>query len=189
MIKADKSHKNLVIDILCQSFDNNKSVNWTIKQDRKRHERIKYLAEYSFETCLLFGAVYLSSDQKACALLLFPEQKKTKLKTILLDLKLAIKSIGVERVLKVLNKETLLKSFHPKKQYVYLWFIGVYPEFQKQGIGSSLLREIIENYRSPICLETSASENVPWYISFGFKVYKELDDFGYKTSLMANNFE
>lgn len=60
----------------------------------------------------------------------------------------------------------------------YLWFIGVDPGVQNQGIGSKLLQEIIDysnNNNRPIYLETSTVKNLPWYEKFGFEVYNEQD--------------
>lgn len=48
MIPADYKDKELVVDILTKSFADNKSVNYIIKQDGKRIERIKNLMRYSF---------------------------------------------------------------------------------------------------------------------------------------------
>ena len=60
----------------------------------------------------------------------------------------------------------------------YLWFIGVDPEHQNEGIGSILLDDIIEDSerkRRPIYLETSTVKNLPWYKKFGFQIYHELN--------------
>jgi hypothetical protein len=180
MIQANPSHKRIVVNIISKSFDDNKSINWIIKQDKKREERIKALAEYSFDICIQFGAVYLSEDKNGCVLLLFPEKKKTNLRTILLDAKLAFNAIGIERALKILNRESKVKHFHPKEPFLYLWFIGVDPKHQGKGCGSRLLEEVIDKYKYQIYLETSTIRNLPWYQKFGFEIYNELNDFGYK---------
>ena len=56
-------NKQLVIDILTSSFDTNKSVNYIVKQDRKRKDRIKDLMNYSFENCHCSGKVYTVACQ------------------------------------------------------------------------------------------------------------------------------
>jgi hypothetical protein len=184
MIQANISHKSIVVDIISKSFDDNKSINWIIKQDKRRESRIKALAEYSFDICLQFGAIYLSDDEKGCVLLLFPEKKKSSLKTMLLDAKLALKAIGIERAIKIMNRESKIHSFHPKEPFLYLWFIGVDPMYQGKGSGSRLLEEVLKKYDKPICLETSTIRNLPWYERFGFEVYQEVNDFGYKLYMM-----
>ena len=97
MFKADKNQKSLVIEILTNSFDNNQSVNYIVKQDIKRKERITSLMDYSFEICYMFGAIYLSDDQKACALVLYPERKVFSFRSLLLDIQLVLNVIGLAK--------------------------------------------------------------------------------------------
>jgi predicted N-acetyltransferase YhbS len=178
VIKAKYTDKNLIVNILASSFDKNKSVNYIIKQDGKRAQRIKRLMEYSFEMCYSFGDVYLSDDKKACALILLPDKKKTNFKSVLLDVKLIITCVGLSKLFKVLNRESKIKEFQTKGLMYYLWFIGVDPNEQNKGIGSALIQEIITEGRSmqrPVCLETSTLKNIPWYEKFGFQIYNELD--------------
>jgi hypothetical protein len=66
MIKANYGDKERIIKILAQSFDDNKSVNYIIPQDKKRKQRIRQLMAYSFDICLQYGKVFLSDDKKAC---------------------------------------------------------------------------------------------------------------------------
>jgi GNAT superfamily N-acetyltransferase len=177
MIKATPNDRALVVNILSQSFDDNQSVNYIVKQDSKRVKRIRVLMDYSFELCLLFGAIYLSNDKKACALILFPDQKRTTLKSILMDLKLILFCVGFSGIQKTLSRESLIKKIQPKEKMSYIWFIGAEKSNQHSGIGSKLLKEIIEEGNSknlPIYLETSTLKNLPWYEQFGFKIYHEL---------------
>lgn len=175
MIIANSNDKSTVVDILCQSFKENNSVNYVVKQDKKREKRIKTLMEYSFELCLRYGKIYINNSKNACALTLFPDQQRT---TIHLDIKLILKSIGISRVVKVLNRNSKIKKHYPQQPIIYLWFIGVNPEEQNKGVGSQLLSEIImesESTQKPIYLETSMPENLPFYKRFGFTVYNELN--------------
>lgn len=186
MIKADKNHKSHVIEILTNSFEDNQSVNYIVKQDSKRKDRIRALMDYSFEICYMFGAVYLSDDKKACALVLYPDQKKFSIKSTLLDVQLLLNSIGISRAGKAMSRESAIKSNYPNQPIYYLWFLGVLNADQNKGIGSQLLREIIQDSQvqhKPIYLETSTMKNIPWYQKFGFLIYKELD-FGYKLFML-----
>lgn len=178
MKKADYNDKNLAVDILTKSFDTNQSVNYIVKQDHKGIKRVSALMNYSFEVCYLFGDVFLSEDKKGCALVLYPDKKKTTLKSILLDVKLIISCIGIENIKKALARESKIKQLQPKLLMCYLWFIGVDPEYQSKGIGSDLLHDLIEDSvlkERPIYLETSTLKNLPWYKKFGFHIYNELD--------------
>lgn len=179
MLKAQLSDKNAIVDILVESFIDNKSVNYIIPQDAKRIKRIKNLISYSFELCYRFGEVLLSDDKKAVALIIYPDKKTTSFKTIWLDIKFIMSAIGIFNIRKAIKRETAINQVHPKQPVAYLWFIGVRHRDQAKGTGTQLLNEII-NYLSnkTICLETSTERNLPWYKKFGFIVYKELN-FGY----------
>lgn len=191
MIKASRNHKLRVIEILTKSFEDNQSVNYIVKQDSKRAERIKALMDYSFEVCFMFGEVYLSDDQKGCALILYPDQKSFSIKSTLMDVQLLLNAIGLTRVGKAMSRETAIKSNYPKDPIYYLWFLGVINSDQNKGIGSQLLKEIIidsQKQHKPIYLETSTIKNIPWYKKFGFSIYNELD-FGYKLFMLRRGKE
>ena len=178
MRKANYSDKSIILDILTRSFDDNKSVNYVVKQDQKRVDRITKLMDYSFNVCNEFGEVWISDDEQACALILFPDKKRTSLRTILWDLKLALSVIGIDRVNSVLKRESLIKNNHPNDSFAYLWFIGVNPVKQNKGIGTAFIQEVIgecEKKRRPIYLETSTQKNIPFYRKFGFEIYQSLD--------------
>lgn len=177
MERAGRDERKLVVDILTDSFDTNKSVNYVVNQDVNRKDRVRSLMEYSFDMCNAFGEVWLSNDQRACALILFKDKQKTTISTILWDIKLALKVIGLSRVSKVLGRESKIKAFHPKTPFAYLWFVGVKQESQNRRIGSTLLSELIGRYSSqkrPIYLETSVDRNLPWYKKHGFHIYQTI---------------
>ena len=186
MMRATLNDRELVAGILIRSFVDNKSVNYIIKQDEKREQRLKHLMEYSFDICNLFGDVFISDDRKACALIVIPDRKKVTVKSILLDIKMALSVTGLSNIKKAISRESAIKKIHPAGPLYYLWFIGVEPSQQGNGIGSKLLNEIIYKGLSEnrtICLETSTLKNIPWYEKHGFKIYRELD-FGYKLYCM-----
>lgn len=66
--------------------------------------------DYSFEVCFTFGDVFLSDDKKSCALVLYPDKKKTTFKSILLDAKLILSCVGLKNI-----KKTLLPEVHDQK--------------------------------------------------------------------------
>lgn len=176
MKNATTENRASVIDILSQAFDANQSVNYIIRQDSRRASRIRALIAYSYDICSMFGEVILSEDQNACALIFYPDKKRTTLRSTLLDLKLIITSIGIRNVYRTLRREALLKRVRPDESMCYLWFIGVKPVFQHRGMGSRLLKSIIENSaqeKRPVYLETSTRENLPWYEKLGFETYHE----------------
>ncbi|HEY6899948.1 MAG TPA: GNAT family N-acetyltransferase [Puia sp.] len=188
MIKAEAQDRELVVSILAESFDDNKSVNYIVRQDRRRVQRLVRLMEYSFDYCQLFGEVYLSDDRRGCVLAVLPEKKRATLRAIILDLRLVLGCVGLGNVGKAMAREARIKKVHPPDGFYYLWFIGVRRSEQNKGVGGMLLKEVLqqsEGMGRPVYLETSTEKNVPWYRKFGFEVYEELD-FGYRVYCMRN---
>ena len=175
---ATSKDKKLVIDILCSAFEHNKSVNFIVIQDDKKALRIRDLMGYAFDTCLLFGNVFLDDEQKGCALVMFPELKKTNLRSVWLDLKFIFKVVGLNNLRKTLARESKVKAIQPRERMAYLWFIGVDANAQQSGFGQKLMIELIEKMSAeqrPIYLETSMLATIPWYQKNGFKIYHTLD--------------
>lgn len=188
MIAATYKDKQRVVDILSNSFDDNKSVNYIVKQDSQRKGRIRQLMSYSFDVCHSFGKVLLSDDKSGCALIVLPDKKKTTPKSILWDLKLISSCTGIANIKKAMDRESKIKKLQPNIPMYYLWFIGVDPTMQNKGVGSTLIKDIISNSQSEnrtVCLETSTIKNLPWYEKFGFKIYNELD-LGYTLYFLKN---
>lgn len=188
MMNANCDDKKIVIDLLTSSFNNNKSVNYIIKQDDKRDWRLKELMAYSFEMCYHYGKVLLSDDKKGCALVLLPNKKKTTIRSIFLDVGLILRVIGFRNIKKAISRESKINKLQLKEDVYYLWFIGVDPNEQHKGIGSKLLNELIQEANTQqrtICLETSTLKNIPWYEKFGFSIYNQLD-LGYQLFFLKN---
>ncbi|MDN5288959.1 MAG: GCN5-related N-acetyltransferase [Mucilaginibacter sp.] len=177
MIKAVSADKPLILDLLCRSFNNNKSVNFITGNKPNQEKRIYALMDYSFEVCRLFGEIWLSDNRGACALILYPQEKRTTIQSIWLDIKLIAQAVGLKGISRLLHREAGIKKVQPKIPMIYLWFIGVDPVKQRQGTGSQLLSEILADAsqkRLPVYLETSTLGNLPWYESFGFEIYDQL---------------
>lgn len=180
MIRASDQDRALVVSILTSAFKENKSVNYLIKQTRKER-RLAYLMAYSFDLCLRFGEVFLNDDKTAVALVLYPDRKRVTLQTLLLDIKLVFRAIGVRNMVKALKRETKIKAGYPSKAIYYLWFIGVDSTEQRKGKGSKMLSFVVKEAKKqgkPIYLETSTVKNIAWYEQQRFRIFKTLD-FGY----------
>jgi len=182
-------HKRKIVKILLLAFERNKSVNYICCDDALHYSRIRLLMEYAYKVCCKYGKVFLSEDENACALVLLPDKRKSSIKSLFWDIKLAFQVIGLNNISKILKREKDIKKYHPSAPFYYLWFIGVNPYQQGMGKGSSMLQMVLADAKQmgrPVYLETSTLENLPWYKRFGFTVYGEMN-FGYKLFLLKNN--
>ena len=184
MIKATKDDRQLIVQILAESFDDNQSVNYIIPQTKSRKKRLFRLMEYSFDVCFTYGDIFLNQEKTACCLILYPNDPGNKtFKKTLLDLRLILSSIGLSNLYKASVREARIKAVHPvKKRFAHLWYIGVFKKKQGIGIGTLLLNEVIDYYEKknfPVYLETSTERNLSWYNANSFFPFETLD-FTYK---------
>ncbi len=70
-----------------------------------------------------------------------------------------------------------MKSKHPEEPHWYLAVIGSDPSVRGKGYGQALMQSRLDRVdaeHAPAYLESSKSENVPYYQRFGFEVIGEL---------------
>ena len=163
MRKFVEADRKKIINILVNSFEGNKSVEFVVGKSQKARE---VLMKYSLENCLVNGEVYISDSGSSCVLIKYSDQKSKPLRLLLWDLKLAISGIGIPKILKVMKRESNIEGTQPKDPFLYLWFIGVNPNSQGRGEGTKLLNSVLQlaNEKNlPVCLETSTKRNFKWY--------------------------
>lgn len=188
MKKAEKQHRHQVTEILKLAFADNNSIRDIVGHGPGCDGRLKSLIGYAIDICQTYGKIWVSEDGNACALVLFPDRRKFSLRSVLWDLKLVIRVVGLANIFRVMRRESLIARQHFLTKSYYLWFIGVRPECQGQGIGSAFLSGLLadaEFLRRTVFLETSVERNVAWYRKFGLQVYHE-QDMGYPLFFMHN---
>ena len=114
-----------MVDILTEAFEDNRSVNYIVKQDHHRLRRIRRLMQYAVATCHDFGEVWLSDDRTACALTVMPDRKRSTMVAVVRDVQLVFLSTGLSNVYRTLRRETQIKAAHPDIPFCHLWFVGV----------------------------------------------------------------
>jgi GNAT superfamily N-acetyltransferase len=75
--------------------------------------------------------------------------------------------------------DVVLHAHRPVEPHHFLGSMGVRPDRQRQGLGSSVLAPVLEELdrtNVPACLETSSAGNVKFYESLGFTVLAFLDE-------------
>jgi GNAT superfamily N-acetyltransferase len=83
---------------------------------------------------------------------------------------------GAEAFTRFMHIARTAERFHQRtapEQHLYLQFLGVEPSRQGQGLGSALIRPMLDRadaYGLPCYLETFQPRNVPLYQKRGFKI-------------------
>lgn len=176
-----KTDKQIVLDILFETFSKNKASFEVVKQDRYKDKRFKRLLKYSYFFSERFGKIYLSDDKKACALIIDSEQKTTTIRLVFWYIKLLFKVIGFSNVKKVLHRLKVLNQNRPKESHIYVWYIGVKESEQRKGLGLQLMKQVLLDHKGrTICLETTKKSNYPFYEKLGFSKTKKIEDLEYE---------
>ncbi|MDV3769046.1 hypothetical protein CMU26_05765 [Elizabethkingia anophelis] len=181
MTNIDRKDYPRIEEILTNAFRENKSVNYILKKEGE-NLLISKLISYSIFKGYSFGDIWLNETKTACVICIDPKKERITLESLKKDFWLITSVIGIKNLLKVLKKESITKKHLPYDiDFVHLWYIGVIPEEQGQGIGSKLLLDVIKYYKEKkeaICLETSTLKNLPFYENLGFHRY-HTENFGF----------
>lgn len=73
--------------------------------------------------------------------------------------------------------QELMKRLHPEEPHWYLAVLGSDPSVRGKGFGQVLMQSRLERVdaeHAPAYLESSKSENIPYYQRFGFEVTDEI---------------
>jgi len=71
----------------------------------------------------------------------------------------------------------LMDQHHPAQPHAYLFLLGTRPQWQSRGLGSALLREVLERCdrdATPAYLEASSQGSKQLYLRHGFEVTGEI---------------
>jgi len=183
--KAKYSDKKLVADILVSAFTpkmEDNSINFVVKQDRKRVERMRVLMEYLFEKAFYFGEVFISDNNQSCILLKYSYKEKITLRTIRSDLRLVFKCISIERVFKVLNRQRVVQKHYPNEKHIQPMIFGVKVESKGKGSAARLMLRVKEHFKDnnlPAIVDAASEQNAKMYQKIGFKIIKKDETLGF----------
>jgi ribosomal protein S18 acetylase RimI-like enzyme len=126
---------------------------------------------------LPFGGCYTTDGHKGSAIWAPPGKPRvTGMRGI--ALMLPVLPFVVTHVVTTIRLLNLIESMHPHEPHWYLATLGADPEHQGRGVGSSLMRPVLEHCDHeglPAYLESSKERNVPFYRRHGFEVTREVD--------------
>jgi ribosomal protein S18 acetylase RimI-like enzyme len=176
--KAARDESPRVAAALARAFDSDPQMQWVLTDDSRRVP----IAERGFDLYLrkLWFAqdeCYTTDGVAGAAIWNRPGEWHV---SILRQLRLlpAMTRIYRRFLPRVVRAITALESNHPKERHYYLPFVGVDPDWQGRGIGSALLRPVLDRCdreATPAYLEASTPRNRALYERHGFEVIEEFE--------------
>lgn len=195
MLFASKKDKKWICSLLADSFELNNSVNYIVKQDKKRKKRKKRIYNlmcYSFNECIRNGIVAYNENKDTAMLCSLPARSRFSFSRLKNNFFLLFCISGIKKISKIIRRENYIKNQHPKSDFAYLWFIGVNQQIQGKGNGSKMIKDFLKwaNEKNlPVYLETSNPRNLEFYIKNGFTLFHTCskDFFGYEFWFFTKN--
>jgi len=126
------------------------------------------------------GHVYLTSGGEAAAVWAPPGHWKVPFAQIVKNTPTFLRLYGL-RLVPNLGVLQTMEKHHPTAPHYYLEFIGTDPAHQGKGLGSALIRPMVERADEEgvgMYLESSKESNVAFYSRFGFQVTRTLQHRG-----------
>jgi ribosomal protein S18 acetylase RimI-like enzyme len=125
---------------------------------------------------LRHGHFYTTSGREGAAMWAPPGRWKAPLVQIVKTTPAFIRLYGL-RYFPNLSVLSTLEAAHPREPHYYLELIGTDPTYQGRGIGSALMRPVLDRCDDEgvgAYLESSKEVNVPFYSRHGFEVIGEI---------------
>jgi len=125
--------------------------------------------------------VYVVGDGRAAALWSAPGAWTLPMSEMLRETPSAMKAFG-RNTFHAVRTQLQVESLHPKEpEHWYLGYLGTRCDSQGQGLGSAMLREVLDGADAagvPAYLESSNERNLTLYKRHGFAVVEEIRALG-----------
>jgi len=162
--------------VLSRAFSNDPYYHYIMPDDLKRMDQTRWWMTILLRYTLKYGTIYYTDDHKGIAMWLGPEKPMVDdIKILSMGLIKYLYKVGVKDFFRLLGINGQWDREHKKlgKKHYYLMVIGVEPEFQQRGIGSSLMRAGLkkaDDDKLECFLETVTPQDVRFYQKHYFEV-------------------
>lgn len=167
-----------VAEALARAFHDDPVFRWFLPDDSRRiHQLERIFAFLGGRVWFPHGLTFTTEDVVGAAIWVPPERWRVG---ILDQLRLTpglVSSVGLRDLPRMLRGFNRIESKHPHDRHYYLPIVGVEPSSQGRGIGTALLRPMLESCdreRLPAYLQATTPRNLACYERAGFEVVEEL---------------
>lgn len=180
IVRVGESQIDAAADILARAFHDDPPMVYAIPDTAERARLLPALMKRFVTYASMFGEPLTTGDKpEAIALWLplvefdTPEQDRQA------GMDQIPQILGAENFARLMHIANIAERFHKAAApgtHLYLQFLGVEPSRQGQGLGSALIRPMLERadaQRLRCYLETFQPRNVPLYQKHGFRVVIE----------------
>jgi GNAT superfamily N-acetyltransferase len=174
--KATSQDRPAVVATLVRAFHDDPVMKWLFPWDDRRPEILAAFFDVAMRLYLRNDEVELYGDCFGAALWAPPGKWRVGPLEMMRSMPKLL-PVMRSRALRGMQVMTHVEKHHPHQPHRYLGVLGTEPEHQGEGIGSALLRSMLERCdreRVPSYLESSSEGSKRLYLRHGFRVTQEL---------------
>jgi ribosomal protein S18 acetylase RimI-like enzyme len=175
---ASKDDAEAIKDLFKTVFRDDPLMQWFLLQDHRRDTALETFYDFTVNVYgLPRGLCWVTEDVTGAALWMPPGTWEMSPVQQFSAIGVIVRSFGWRDVMYKFRERQKIDSCHPREPHYYLAGLGVSEESRGQGIGSALIKPILD--RSDLegvgCyLETSLERNLNFYQRHGFTVTQQL---------------
>lgn len=167
-------------EVIHRAFEQEKAIGYIFAGSRAKKRGKLWLYRLFIDECLRNGEAWTTAHGEGVALWFYPRPPETTWRTFLTPGFLAMPFvIGLPAFVRLMDMLRIANAAHEKYMkgdHWYLQILGVDPPCQGKGIGTSLLRPILDRADDsgvPCYLETANERSLPFYEKSGFHRVEE----------------
>lgn len=174
MIRLVTPHDaDTAVDALASAFDDDPVLQWFVRQDGGRERAKRAALRNAFQLFAPLGESFVDDGGGGAALWAAHDRWQLSPLRELMLLPLYLRVCTLRRVPRLVAGFKALERRHPRAPHHYLFLLGVRKERQGTGLGSALLRPMLERCDAEgvgAYLENSKDANLAFYRRHGFEV-------------------
>jgi len=156
---------------LASAFFNDPVFAWCYPNAERRRQILPSWFKAVLETNLPYGEIYTTRKEIGVAVWVPPGVDDDE------QLGMKLGDISGEYAANLSGAFELMGEHHPRDLHHYLFLLGTRPEWQGRGIGTALMRPVLElcdRDAVPAYLEATSEHNLRLYLRHGFEVAGEI---------------
>ena len=179
-------------DVLASAFFDYPFITYVQPDPTKRSKTLAWYMGFTIRIGRKYGRIFSTPGLEGVAVWMPPKACWVSTKQLIMAGVLETPfRLGLKACKRILVNDNYLeenREIYAPKEHWYLWAVGVDPAYKGQGIGSALMKPVLNeaDKTGEICyLETHLRENLAWYGRHGFTVIFEGEIPGYSVPVWA----
>ncbi|MGH9008839.1 MAG: GNAT family N-acetyltransferase [Acidimicrobiia bacterium] len=174
--KATGEDRSALVDTLTVVFHDDPVMTWWIPDPQRRPQILRRFFEVVVDVNQPHDELYLTEPQPVSTAIWVPPgcqpsgEAAEQMVTWMID----AAAETADRLLAALER---MDQVHPHDSHAYLFFLATLPQWQSRGIGSAVMREVLDRCdrdRTPAYLEATTLDSQRLYLRHGFEVTGEI---------------